>query len=152
MSARKMILTVVVVANFALLGYLVMGTAQPPIFIGDLQAQNRSINVGGYAMTTALVTGSRDGLWVIDNQEKRLIVYVPPSGKKKLEPVAARDLRRDFGEGLAGELVILPGMISGSTGGVYVVDPVGKKLIVYYLKDNDLEILGMRDLGADFTK
>lgn len=150
MRWKNLLVMLSVVLNLGLLGYLVVGTGQPPILISEGFAQNRAVAGGGYAATTASVTTSRQALWIIDNREKRLIVYLVPSGKKRIEPLGARDLRRDFGENLAGELMVLPGQLSGQAEAVYVIDPVGKKLIGYYSKGKEIDIIGARNLELDF--
>ena len=153
MKWKNMLVVLSVVLNAGLLGYLAFGTSQPAIFISESYGQNRAVAGGGYAATTANVTSSKQGLWVLDNREKRMIVYLVGSGKKRgLEPIAARDLRRDFGENLAGDLLVLPGEITSGVEAVYVIDPVGKKLIGYYSRGKNLEVVGVRDLGQDFRQ
>ena len=153
MKWKSMLVVLSVTLNVGLLAYLVMGPSYPTIFISEGYGQNRAVAGGGYAVTSANVTSSRQALWVIDNREKRMIVYLVGSGKKRgLEPIAARDLRRDFGEGLAGDLLMLPGEISSGVEAVYVIDPVGKKLIGYYSRGKRLELVGVRDLGQDFRQ
>jgi len=152
MKGKDLLVGLSVVLNLGLLAYLLLGPGEPPIFISTSFAQNRAVAGGGYAATTADVSSSRQALWVVDNREKRMIVYVFPSGKKKLTPIAARDLRRDFGENLAGNIMLLPGEISGQAEAVYAIDPVGKKLIAYYSRGKDVEVAGVRNLDEDFKK
>lgn len=153
MKWKSMLVIVSVTLNVGLLAYLVMGPSHPTIFISESYGQNRAVAGGGYAATTANVTTSRQALWLVDNREKRLIVYLVGLGKKRgLDAIAARDLRRDFGEDLAGDLMVLPGEISSGVEAVYVIDPVGKKLISYYSRGKKLELVGMRNLGEDFRQ
>lgn len=153
MKWKNLLMVVSVALNLALLSYLVLGPGQPAIFISESFAQNRAVAGGGYAVTTANVTSSKQALWVVDNREKRLIVYLFSGGsRKRLDLIGARDLRRDFGENLAGDVIILPGEISGGTEAVYVIDPVGKRLIAYGSHGKKVELLGTRDLGKDFRK
>jgi hypothetical protein len=154
MNWKHGLVTASVALNVGLLVYLVMGPGHPPILISESFGQNRAVAGGGYAATTANVTSNRQALWLIDNREKRMIVYLFPGTRgHRLEPIAARDLRKDFGEDLAGELICIPGQLPGAEEGVYVLDPVGKKLIVYYSRNGkDLEVIGSRDLGKDFRE
>jgi len=142
--------------NVGLLAILLIGHGQPPaILISESYGQNRAIAGGGYAATTAAVSSNRQALWVIDNQEKRLIVYCFPSGVgRRMEVIGLRDLRKDFGPDLAGELMLIPGALgTGSEDAVYVIDPVGKKLIAYVSRNaREPEMLGGRDLANDFRK
>ncbi|KPK99313.1 MAG: hypothetical protein AMK75_06750 [Planctomycetes bacterium SM23_65] len=153
MKWKSMFVVMSVMLNVGLLAYLVMGPSHPTIFLSETYGQNRAVAGGGYAVTTANVTSSRQALWLVDNSEKRLIVYLVGSGKKRgLEPIAARDLRRDFGEDLAGDVLLVPGEISSGVEAVYVIDPVGKKLIGYFSRGKGLELVGLRNLGEDFRK
>ncbi|HUW55480.1 MAG TPA: hypothetical protein VMZ92_02520 [Planctomycetota bacterium] len=153
MKWKNVLVVLSVVLNVALLGYLVVKPGMPPIFLPESYGQNRAVAAGGYAMTTANVTSSKQGLWILDNQEKRMIVYLVGSSKKRgLEAIAARDLRRDFGENLAGDLAVLPGEISSGVEAVYVLDPVGKKLIGYYSRGKELDVVGVIDLAQDFRR
>ena len=154
MRLRNLVVAVSVLLNVGLLAYLVFGPSEPAIFISESFGQNRTVAGGGYAATTANVTTSKQALWLIDNREKRLIIYqFAGSGRKrKLDGVAARDLRRDFGETLAGEVMLLPGQVSSGTDAVYVIDPVGKKLVAYATDGKSVEVFGARDLDQDFRK
>jgi len=154
MNWKHWLVTVSVALNVGLLTYLVIGPSHPPIFISESFGQNRAVAGGGYAATTANVTSNRQAIWIIDNREKRMIVYLFPAARgHQMEPVAARDLRKDFGEDLAGELICLPGQLPGGQEAVYVLDPVGKKLIAYYSRNGkDVEVVGSRDLGKDFRE
>jgi hypothetical protein len=154
MNWKHGLVTLSVALNVGLLVYLVIGPGQTPLLVSESFGQNRAVAAGGYAATTANISSNRQALWIIDNREKRMIVYAfPPAKGHRLEPFAARDLRKDFGEDLAGELICLPGLLPGSDEAVYVMDPVGKKLIVYYSRNGkDLEVVGSRDLGKDFRE
>ncbi len=149
MKVRNLILGASILLNVALVIWLATGhTPDMPAF-----AQNRAVSGGGYAATTANITTSRQALFVVDNTEKRLIVYAFPSARgQNIEGIASRDLRKDFGENLAGDLLVLPGQIPGGTEAVYVIDPVGKKMIVYNCRGTGKEVdaIGNRDLGKDF--
>ena len=115
--------------------------------------QNRAVSGGGITATTANITSSRQGLWVVDSTEKRMIVYAFPSARgKPLDVVGARDLAKDFGADLAGEVLMLPGEIPGGSEAVYVIDPVGKKLVAYNCRGTgkDVDVIGSADLGKDF--
>ena len=142
--------------NAAVLVVLLIGHGQPPaILVSASYGQNRAIAGGAYAVTTAAVSTNRQALWVIDNQEKRMIVYLFPSAVgRRLDVIGARDLRKDFGPDVAGELMCIPGSLgSGSEDAVYVIDPVGKKMIAYVSHNGrEPEMLGARDLAKDFKE
>ena len=55
---------------------------------------------------------------------------------------------------LAGDLLLLPGQIPGGTEAVYVIDPVGKKIVVYNCRGTgkEVDVIGARDLGKDFRE
>jgi hypothetical protein len=156
MNWKHWVVTLSLALNVGLLAVLLVGHGQPAaILVSESYGQNRAIAGGAYAATTAAISSNRQALWVIDNQEKRLVVYLFPSAVgRRLEPIAARDLRKDFGEALAGDLMCIPGALgTGAEDAVYVFDPVGKKLIVYCSKNGkDLEVIGGRDLAIDFKK
>jgi len=154
MRLRNLVVAASVMLNVGLLAYLVFGPSEPAIFISESFAQNRTVAGGGYAATTANVTTSKQALWLVDNREKRMIIYQFASGgrKKKLDPIGARDLRRDFGETLAGEVILLPGQVSSGTDAVYVIDPAGKKLVAYATEGKGIEVLGARNLDQDFRQ
>ena len=150
MNWKNLLIAGSVLLNVVLLVWLASGNA-PSALMAPLDAQNRSVSAGGMSATTARVTSSRQALWVLDNTEKRLIVYAFPSARgKNLDIISGRDLRKDFGENLAGELLMLPGEIPGGTEAVYVIDPVGKKLIAFESRGSTVEPIGMRDLDKDF--
>jgi hypothetical protein len=50
--------------------------------------------------------------------------------------------------------MVLQGSLGvGNEDAVYVIDPVGKKLVVYYSKNGkDLEVIAARDLAKDFKE
>ena len=148
MNWKSMVVVASVALNVGLVVYLVTGTGPDMAF-----AQNRTVSGGGYVITTANITSSRMALYVIDNTEKRLIVYAfPPARGQNIEGIASRDLRKDFGENLAGELLMVPGVIEGNSDAVYVIDPVGKKMNIYNCRGTGktVDLIGQRDLGKDF--
>ena len=152
MNWKNGVLVVSVVANVALVLYLVLGTS--PVIVTPVYGQQRVASGGGYTMTTADITSSRKALWIIDSTEKRMIVYAFPASRgKNLDGISERDLRKDFGENLAGELLVVQGATSSNTEAVYVVDTVGKKLIAYECRGGkEVEVIGTRDLAKDFRK
>jgi len=154
MRWKNVLMVVSVAVNVGVVAWLVFGPTQPAIFISEGYAQARAVTGGGYAATTGHVSSSREALWVIDNTEKRMLVYVFPSAKgRPLDLLGGRDLRKDFGENLAGELLIIGGEVSGGIDGMYVIDPVGKRLIAYGSRGGrEIEVLGAANLAQDFNK
>ena len=154
MKWKSLLVTLSVALNVGLIVYLVAGSADTVITLPAAFAQNRAVAGGGLAATTADVSSTRQALYVVDNREKRMNVYTfSSSGKGNLKPIGTVDLRSDkaFGPGLAGDVMLLPGRISSTTEAVYVIDPVGRKLIVFASKGKKLEVIGATDLGKDFT-
>ena len=152
MNWKNVLIAGSVLLNVALLAWLATGHA-PDVMMTPAFAQNRSVSGGGFTITTANITSGRTALYVIDNTEKRMIVYAFPSARgRELEGIASRDLRRDFGENLAGDLLIVPGLIQGNTDAVYVLDPVNKKLVAYNCRGTgrEVDVIGSRDLDKDF--
>ena len=155
MNWKNVVLALSVVLNVGLLVYLATGGGpnMTDIMMTRAFAQNRTVSGGGFVLTTANITSSRRALYVIDNTEKRMIVYAFPSARgQNIEGIASRDLRKDFDANLAGELLMVPGEIPGGTEAVYVLDPVGKRLIVYNCRGTGtmVDVIGKRELGADF--
>ena len=149
----KTILVVVSVAlNIGLVIHLTSDAGDSMSFLPQAGAQNRAINEGGYSSTTAHISSSRQALWVVDNREKRLVMYTVPPGtrRRRVERIVGRSLRDDFGPELAGDVVLLPGRISSESEAVYAIDVVGKKLIAYYSDGDEIEIIGKRSLEKDF--
>lgn len=152
MNWKNVLIAASVLLNVALVVYLATGHG-PAVIVTPAFAQNRSVSGGGFAITSANITSSRTALYVINNVEKRMIVYAFPSARgRQIEGIAARDLRNDFGADLAGDLLIVPGLIEGNTDAVYVVDPVGKRLVVYNCRGSgkEVDVIGTRDLDKDF--
>lgn len=154
MKWKNLLIVLSVALNVGLVVCLVTGPSGSGVFLPQSFAQNRAVSGGGYAATTADIRSSRQALWVVDNTEKRLILYDIPSITKgvRIEILANRDLRRDFGADLAGDIMLLPGNVSGQAEAVYAIDAVGKKLIAYYSQGRGITVLGARDLGKDFKR
>ena len=148
MNWKNMLVTLSVALNVGLVVYLAVAPSIPTAF-----AQNRTVQAGGYTATTADVSSTRQALYIIDNREKRMNVYVFNPGKRGLKPVQSIDLRgpKVFGAALAGDVKILPGRISSTTEAVYVIDPVGKKMVVFASKGRKVELVGIAALAKDFS-
>lgn len=158
MNWKTMLVVISVALNVGLVVYLCVAPGAPTIFVNQAGAQNRAITAGQYVATTADFNSSRAALWVIDNKEKRMLAYAFPSaitggGARQLMPIGGRDLRKDFGENLSGDLTMLPGRIQSDIEVVYVFDSVGKVLMAYASRNGkDVEFLAKRDLEKDFRE
>jgi len=145
--------------NVAVLIYLVTGAGTTTLLVNPAQAQNRSVNIGQYAATTAHVTSSRAPLFLVDNRAKKMLVYsIGPTVKKgannvKLHSVIdLTDDKQGFGKDLQGDVVLIPGEVTGQYEAVYAIDSVGKRLIAYAGQDKrGTMILGARNLETDFA-
>ncbi len=150
MNAKNLLLAGLVLLSVVLVVCLVQGRASN-VFMMPAGAQNRAVSGGGYAATTANVTSSRQALWIVDNTEKTMLIYVFPATGKGLQAVDKRDLRVDFGADLAGEIMLIPGQVPGNIEVVYAIDPVGKRMVAYAYSDSRRsEILSKHDLGKEF--
>jgi hypothetical protein len=153
MKAKNIVVAASILLNVALIVYLATGHTPDVILNAPAYGQNRAVSGGGYVGTTALMASNRQALYLIDNTEKRMILYGFPSGRgAALDGLASRDLRIDFGPNLAGDLMVLPGEITSGVEAVYVIDPVGKKLVVYSFRGTgkEIELMAQRDLSKDF--
>ena len=153
MNRKNLLVTLSVALNVGLVVYLVFGGPDTVINLPAAYGQNRAVAGGGIVATTAEVSSTRQAIYIVDNREKRMNVYAFPSGRGGLQAIGAVDLRSEkaFGAGLAGDVIMVPGRISSTNEVVYVIDPVGRKLIVYGSKGKGIEVLDARDLGKDFT-
>jgi hypothetical protein len=155
MSWKHMLVTLSVALNVGLVVFLVMGGPETQDFpFPAACAQNRSITAGGFSATTAEVSSSRQALYIVDNREKRMNVYVVTSTKERMRPLATVDLKgpNAFGGDLAGEVVLIPGRISSTTEAVYAIDTAGRRMIIFYSNGKRLEVLTAVDLGRDFQQ
>ena len=152
MKWKSLILAASILVNVGLVSFVVLGhDPMTPVFISEAQAQLRSVGGGGYVVVAARSSSNDDAVWIIDNREKRLNIY--QEHKKSVVRVASVDLRAKFGANLAGDLIMMPAMISSSTEAVYVIDPVGKKMVAFVLgRKGAVGTLGARDLDVDFKK
>ena len=153
MKWKNVLLASSVLLNAVLLVSLMM-PGRAPDFGTAAFGQNRAVSGGGVTATTANITSSRQGLWVVDSTEKRMVVYAFPGARgKDLDLVGGRDLRKDFGD-LAGDVLLLPGQIPGGTEAVYVIDPVGKKIIAYNCRGTgrEIDVIGRREMAKDFRE
>ena len=150
---ERALILLLVLTNAGLLIHVLTGSDAPTFVVRPTYGQNRAFAAGGYSVTTANLTNSRQALWVVDNREKRMMVYAFPAavGDRRLVPMGRVDLRRDFGPDLAGDVYVIPGKISGEADAVYAFDIIGRRVIGYSVKRrNDIRILGARNLDEDF--
>ena len=151
MKWKSLILAASILVNVGLVCYVVLGhDPMTPVFISEAQAQLRTVRGGGYVVTSARTSSNSDAVWVIDNREKRLIIY--EEQKKSIARMASVDLRAKFGANV-GDLIMMPAMISSSTEAVYIIDPIGKKMVAFVLGRKGVGVIGRgRDLDVDFKK
>jgi len=154
MKWKTMLVVVSVALNVGVVGYLIFAPAGTSFLLPESFAQNRAVAGGGYVATTADVSSTRQALYVVDNREKRMLVYSFPSGKGGLKVIGALDLRsaKAFGETLAGDVMLVPGRVASTTEAVYIIDPVGKQMIAVASKGKKVEIVGAAKIGDDFTR
>ena len=152
MRRQNVLLMLSVLMNVGLVLYLFLGTG-PTILVPEALGQNRASYGGGYAVASAEISNTREALYLISNAEKRMVLYAVETGRgSRVVPLGARDLREDFGENLAGDLIMVPGAVSTSSEAMYVIDPVGKRMIAYGYSGRKVEILGAREFEQDFKQ
>jgi hypothetical protein len=153
---ERLLILALALGNVALLVHVLISPEGPSLFVSEAHGQNRALSAGTYAITTADITSSRAALWVVDNKEKRMLVYAFPSSvtDRRITPLGRVDLRRDFGADLAGDVVIIPGKISGEREAVYVLDVAGGRILAYIAEGgrNEIRLIGARNLDEDFKE
>ena len=150
---ERLLILLLMLTNAGLLIHVLTDSDAPTFVVQPAYGQNRAFAAGGYSVTTADLSSSRQALWVVDNREKRMMVYAFPAsvGDRRLVPMGRVDLRHDFGADLVGDVYIIPGRISGESDAVYAFDVVGRRVIGYTAKRrNEILILGARNLDEDF--